>query len=329
MTGSALRWAAGILAAVGMGLAAAQAAAGEIEKPDGYPARAVEIVVPWGTGGGTDTMVRSMAPYLEQHLGVAIKVINKPGANSVAGLNYLLSQPADGYTLVAVTNDALANIAAGTTDQKAQDFAWIARVVADLEMIFARSDDDRFKSFDDYVAQAKADPGKLTMAVAGQGGIEMIAVSLLNAALGLEVKLVPFDKSAERYAAFLGGHVDLLLEEPSDMKPYLDEGKIRALVQMIESRPAAFAEVPTAPELGVDVTMGLWRGIAAKQGTPGEILDYLEAVVAQVVKEPAFIEAYVKKRNLDIRPGFQNQVDFEKTARKELAQMREALKALQ
>lgn len=303
----------------------ATAAADELKKPEGYPSRPIEMTVPFGPGGGSDIFARAMVPHLEKLLGTSIAVVNRPGANSVVGLTHLVSQPADGYSISIITNDTLAAMATGATTLELDDFAWIARGVADVEMIFARTGDERFGSFDDYVKLAKSKPGALSMAVGGQGGLETVVAALVNRGVGAKVKFIPYDKPAERYAAFLGGHTDLLLEEPSDMKPYLDDGKIKPLIQMIEDRPSKFADIPTAPEKGIDVTIGLWRGVVAKKGTPQPIVEYLSAVVKQVLETPAFQETYVKKRVLDIRSGYLGSEQFEASARKELEQIRQAL----
>lgn len=318
--------AAAVVAAAAGGSAAASAA--EIKKPANYPSRTIEVTVPFGPGGGADIMARAMAPLLEKRLGVSVAVVNRPGANSIVGMTYLLSQPADGYSLSIITNDTLASMAIGATKIKIDDLAWIARGVADLEMYFVRTNDERFKTFDDYVKLAKANPGKLTMAVGGQGGLETVVAALVNHSAGVSVKFIPFDKPSERFAAFLGGHTDLLLEEPSDMKPYLDEKKVRPILQMIEKRPAAFSDVPTAREKGIDVNIGLWRGVVAKKGTSPEIVNYLAAVVKAVVDDSSFIESYIKKRVLDIRPGYLGPKDFEAVAKKELDQIVQATKIL-
>lgn len=319
------RAALAVLASLLMGGSIATAVADELEKPDNYPPRSIEMTVPFGPGGGADIFARAMVPYMEKLLGTSIAVVNRPGANSVVAMTYLMNQPADGYSIGIVTNDTLAAMATGATDLQIDDLVWIARGVADLEIIFARSDDQRFGSFDDYVKLAKSKPGEVSMAVGGQGGLETVVAALVSHGAGVKVKFIPYDKPAERYAAFLGGHTDLLLEEPSDMKPYLDDGKIKPLIQMIEERPAKFANVPTAPEKGIDVTIGLWRGVVAKKGTPEPIVDYLSAVVKKVLDNPDFQEAYIKKRVLDIRPGYLDTEEFEAVARKELEQIRQAM----
>ena len=112
------------------------------------------------------------------------------------------------------------------------------------------ADDDRFKSFDDYAKYAKANPGKVSIAVAGDGGIEMMAVALVNNALGIETKYIPFDKFSDRMAAFLGGHTDLMVEEPGDTLAMRKEGRMRALLIMADKRADALPGVPTAKEKG-------------------------------------------------------------------------------
>src|SRR3546814_20439265 len=117
------------------------------------------------------------------------------------------------------------------------------------------------------------------MAVGGRGGLETVVAALVNHQADISVKYIPYDKPAERYAAFLGGHTDLLLEEPSDMKPYIAEGKARPLIQMIETRPAQFAQVPTAPETGIDVTLGIWPGVVETRRTPAPTVTHLTKAI--------------------------------------------------
>jgi len=306
-------------------LVASPAVAQQATKPANYPTRAIEFVVPFGVGGGVDALCRALAPLLEKRLGVAVAVVNKPGGNSVVALNYVASQPADGYTITGVTNDILAAMAHGSTKLTVDDFTWLTRALPDIEMFFIRADEKRFQTFDEYVAYAKANPGKLSMAVAGAGGMEQIVATLVNTAVGVSIKYVPYDVPTERYAAFLGGHTDLLLKEPADMKQYLEEGKAKILVQMVDKRPPQFADVPTSVEKGANVTMGLWRGVATKAGTPAEITNYLYAVVKDAMNDPVYLE--FKKRRGQVRPDYvETPEQFKENARKELEAIKSALK---
>jgi tripartite-type tricarboxylate transporter receptor subunit TctC len=301
--------------------------AGEIKKPAGYPTRSIELSVPWGHGGSMDALARTLAPLMEERMGVGIGVVNRPGANSVLGLTHVVNQPADGYTLTGVTNDIFGSMAAGDTKLKVDDFVWLVRALPDIEMFFVRTDDKRFKTFDEYVAYAKAHPGKLIQAVAGKGGVEHTVASLVNKGAGITVKYVPYDAASERFAAFLGGHTDLLLEEPTDTKPYLDDGRARAIIQMIDKRPPSFPDVPTAREKGIDVTTGLWRGFALKAGTPKEIVDYVYAVIKDSMEDPRYLE--FKKKRRQVRPDYkETPAEFKANAHKELEEFRAAIASM-
>ena len=315
------RWVVGALVT----LASAVVLAQQAPKPPNYPTRAIEFVVPFGVGGGVDALCRTLAPLLEKRLGVPIGVVNKPGGNSVLALNYVNGQPADGYTITGITNDILAAMAHGTTKLTIDDFTWLTRALPDIEMFFVRGNETRFSNFDEYVKYAKSNPGKLSMAVAGAGGMEQIVATLVNNAVGASIKYVPYDVPTERYAALLGGHTDLLLKEPADMKQYLDEGKVKAIIQMVEKRPPQFDKVPTSVEKGANVTMGLWRGVAVKAGTPTEITNYLYAVIKDAMNDPVYLE--FKKKRGQIRPDFvETPEQFKENARKELDAIRSVLK---
>jgi len=316
--------AAAVLLVVGQVTAQAQE---KLAVPSALEGKPIELVVPWGTGGGSDQMARALARAIEkQQPGVTVAVLNKPGGNGTLGLSYALSQPANGRTLALITNDFLINHAMAVASMKPDDFQYIARVVADVEMLFVRTNDTRFDSFAAYARQAKAKPGSITIATAGANGVEQLAMTLVNKALGIEAKWIPFDKPAERIAAFLGGHVDLMVEEPSDMKQYIDEGKMKPLVQLTDRRTPGFPNTPTAKELGADVTLGVWRGLAVKRGTDAAMHTYLEKVVAQAVSEPEFVRGYIEQRSLNIRPGYLTGKDFERTVGDEYQSITKILK---
>jgi putative tricarboxylic transport membrane protein len=298
--------------------------AGEVKKPSGYPARNIEFVIPFGTGGSLNALCRALTPLMEKRMGIGIGPVNRTGGNSVVGLTYVVNQPADGYTITGVTNDILATIAAGGTKLKVDDFTWLVRALPDIEMFFIRTDEKRFKTFDEYVAYAKAHPGELTMAVGGQGGMEQVVATLVNNGAGVKIKYVPYDVASERFAAFLGGHTDMLLEEPTDMQSYMDEGKVKPIIQMVDKRPPQFSNVPTTVEKGIDVTMGLWRGVAVKAGTPKEIVDYLYSVIRESMQDPAYLE--FKKKRHQIRPDFNETPEqFKANAKKEVEAIRSAI----
>jgi tripartite-type tricarboxylate transporter receptor subunit TctC len=117
----------------------------------------------------------------------------------------------------------------------------------------------------------------------------------------------------------------VLLKEPADMRQYLEEKKVKAIIQMIDQRPTEFADVPTSVEKGANVTIGLWRGVAVKAGTPAEISNYLYAVIKDAMNDPVYIE--FKKKRGQIRPDYvETPEQFKANARKELEAIRSVLK---
>jgi len=295
--------------------------------PEDYPKRAIEITVPFGAGGTVDALCRQVAPLMEKRMGAAVGVVNRPGANSIVNMKYLLSQPADGYLISGLTNDTIAAIAAGTTKIRIKDLVWLRRTLLDIEMFFVRSDDKRFQTWDEYVKYAKAHPGELSMAVAGAGGIEHVVAALVNYAAGVKVKYVPFDVPTERFTAFLGGHTDLLLEEPTDMKAYIEEGKCHPIIQMIEERPSMFKDTPTAPEKGIDVTLALWRGFCMNPAMSYKKINYIYAVIQDCLQDPKYLE-WKNKRGY-IRPDYdESPMQFHRNAYKSLEQIKQAFELI-
>ena len=143
------------VAAVSFGLAAG--AQDLPAPPSSLTQRPIELVVPWGTGGGSDQMARALAQAMEKLApSVKVAVVNKPGGNGTLGLTHALSQPANGRSLALITNDFLINHVSGSASIKPDDFEYVGRVVADVEMLFARSGDGRFPNFAAYVKEAKA-----------------------------------------------------------------------------------------------------------------------------------------------------------------------------
>ena len=153
----------------------------QCQKPGAYPSRPLEIIVPWGTGGGADQFSRAIAHPMEKIIGKPIKVTNMPGAATITGLTHYMSMPADGYSLFFLTNDTLIGMVSGRTSYRYKDLVYLMRGQYSTEMFFAHKNDERFKNFQDVITYAKAHPEKpLTCAMAGAGGIDDFVSSIVN-----------------------------------------------------------------------------------------------------------------------------------------------------
>lgn len=247
----------------------------------GYPERPIDLIVPWGAGGGADKFARTLTPELEKHLKVAVPVSNTPGAAGNAGLGRLVSVPADGYSIAVMTGVTFATFT-GTSPYKVEDFEWIVRTQITPSMLFVAKD-SRFKNWAEVRDFAQKNPGKLKVATDGLGAPGDLTLRFLGAQ-GIKFVNVPFDKPGERFTAPLGGHVDLLYEEPGDIREFLVSGRLRPIITFDKTRFPDYKDIPTSYELGYQVALYNWRGFVAKRGTPPAVLATLGKATQEAMK---------------------------------------------
>jgi tripartite-type tricarboxylate transporter receptor subunit TctC len=281
-----------------------------IDKPKGYPKRAIEVVVPHGPGSGADQFARAFLKGAEKELGVPLKFSFMSGSAGAVGTSYAAAQPADGYTLLLVSTDIVINMALGRGKADVDKFEWLARGIHDVSAIHTRTDNKDFQSIKDIQEYCKKNPKtKLTIAGAGALGIDHVWVELLNKRGNLCLKFIPFDNSGERKASFQGGHTTLQSDETIDMEGLYEAKVSKPLVVGYEKRLAKYPEVPTTTELGIDNTIGRWRGFAVKKGTPKPIVDYLTAALKQAFETPEY-QKFLKDDVGHERPAFLSGNDF-------------------
>lgn len=263
----------------------------------GYPDRPIDLIVPWGAGGGADKFARTLAPELEKILKIAIPVSNTPGAAGNTGLGRLISVPADGYSFAVMTGVTFATFPSGVSPYKIDDFDWLIRSQITPSMLFVAKDSP-FKTFADVQAYAKKNPGKLKVAHDGIGAPGDLSLRYL-ASQGIKTVGIPFDKPAERYTAPLGGHVDLLYEEPGDVREFLVSGRLRPILTFDKKRFSDYADVPTTYELGYQVGLYNWRGFVMKKGNPKTAMDALSSAVRQALNSSKWKEFCEKEWSCD------------------------------
>jgi len=288
----------------GPGLAGAQ----DIAKPDGFPERPITLIVPYGAGGGSDQLSRAMAGAIESAAGINFQVVNKPGGGGRAAIPDFMTAPADGYTVMEHIDDAATLFASGRIEENpAEDWVPLAMAQITFSQIYIRPDDDRFFDWESFLAYAQANPGKVTVANVGNvGSMERINMLKLEQAKGFETNQISFDKPAERYAALIGGHVDALFEQPGDVRNFLDALKMTPILTFLDSRPEAFADVPTHRDVGADFEALLrFRGFYVKKGVPADRLAYLEQVFAAGFQQESF-QAFNQKKYMHLIDSYRN-----------------------
>jgi putative tricarboxylic transport membrane protein len=278
-----------------MALAAAVAAsaagmAASVVGAEEFPSRPIELIVPWGPGGGADQVARKLAKLMEPKLKVSMPVINVPGATGQTGLTKMLTAPADGYSISVFIGDTFA-LQAGTPAPKwtMQDIAPLG-VVIQQASAFLVQEGGRFKDWRDIETAAKTD--RLRVGVTGFGSNDDLTTNFF-AKKGLRLTSVPFPKPGERYSAVLGGHAEVLYEQIGDVRSFVDGKQMRPVILFANKREPSFPDVPTSVELGHNVTLPQFRAIVVKSGTDPKIVKTLADALAEAARDSEYI-AYLK-----------------------------------
>jgi len=246
--------------------------------------------VPYTPGGITDSVTRLVAKGLEEKLGQAIIIENKPGANSIVGVDYASKAPPDGYTMLTViaAHAANATLYAGKLNfDPVKSFEPIS-LVAVAPLILTVNKDFPVHDVKELIAYAKANPNKISFGSSGVGSATHLTCELLKQTAGIEMTHVPYKGTAPALAAELAGDLQVLGDVPSSLMPHVRAGKIRALAMFSLKRVAGAAEVPTIVEAGGPPVEGsTWVMFLAPAGTPKEIVNRISAETTKIVNDPA------------------------------------------
>jgi len=254
-----------------------------------YPERKIKLICAWAPGGGSDLMARTLARLVNQTLDGRVYVENITGATGLMGMREALNAPPDGYTLMLLTTtNSIAP--AVMKDYPTPDQLDPFTVAGEDPMVMVVGLDSPFKTVADFIAAAKASPGKLTVATSGHGSPQHLAMAAFAAASGIEVSYVPFKGAAPALVATVGRHVDAVANGVSEMIAMNEAKKIRGLVAMSTKRQRQYPDVPTAKELGYDVVVSRWMGVAAPKGLPAEV----KALLVDAFKKATDTEEFKK-----------------------------------
>jgi tripartite-type tricarboxylate transporter receptor subunit TctC len=294
-----------IFAALGCAAFLIAAGAAQAQEPP-FPKRGpIEITVLFPAGSSADVTARLLADGMSRQLGASVIVFNRPGAGGALGYRYVADKKPDGYSLVWNSNSISTTYYSGTLAFNYRAFDPVARVLVESPVLGVRSD-SKWKTLADFVADAKARPKAITVANSGAGSHTHITSVALAKAAGIEVLDVPFG-AAQVLTSLLGAQIDAVVQLPSALTEYVKSGQVRLLTAVTAIRDPAFPDVPTARELGYDVALDAWRGIAVPKGTPQAVVDALEAAIRKTVESAEFTQGCER---LSARPTFLPAADF-------------------
>ena len=250
-----------------------------------YPQRPVQVIVPWGAGGGTDATARIIAALLEKELKQPFNVVNRTGGSGVVGHDAIAKATPDGYTIGMITVEITMMHHVGLTALKHTDYTPIGLVNADPAAINVRADSP-YKTVKDLLAAIKANPGKFKASGTGQGGIWHLAIAGLLKDQGIDpnaLPWVPSNGAAPGMQDMVAGGVEVVPCSIPEARPMIDAGKARALAIMDANPPALYPNVPTLQkELGTKWAIAAWRVIAAPKGIPADAQKTLTSALKRV-----------------------------------------------
>ena len=272
------------LALLGLAAVMAQAPA----SAQAYPNRPVKIVVPFATGGPADVYARFIAQRLGDALGQSFVVDNKPGGGSVIGTDLAAKSPADGYTLLMMSNTHTVNetLIPNKPFQLMRDFVGVAPInYSDLVLVAHPS--VPANNLRELLAQAKANPGKMNYASSGPGTPYHMAGELLKSMASIDVVHVPYKGSSGARTDILAGQVQIMFDAITTMTEQVKAGKVKALATSGRTRSDVLPDVPTLSEAGLPgYEATSWLGLMAPRGTPQEVVNRLNEAVGKIVGTP-------------------------------------------
>jgi tripartite-type tricarboxylate transporter receptor subunit TctC len=275
-----------------------------------YPTRPVRIIVGFAPGGGYDIAARLMGQWLTERLGQPFIVENRPGAGGTIGTEAVVKAPPDGYTLLLV--GAAAATSAHLYDKLSfdliRDIAPIAAISREPHIMVVNPSVPA-SAVPEFVAYAKAAPGELTMASAGNGTPPHLAGELFKMMTGIEMVHVPFRGNAPALTALLGGQVQVTFASMPSSIEYVRTGKLRALAVTTAARSEALPDVPTIGEFVLGYEESGWSGVGAPKATPAEIVEKLNKDINAGLADPK-IKARIAAVGSSVSPG--TSADFAK-----------------
>ena len=253
-----------------------------------WPTRPVRLVVGFAPGGPTDILARRMAQYLSEKLGQQFVVENKPGATGNIATEYVINQPPDGYTILVTSTANAINMTFYT--KLSFNFLRDAEPVAGLASIsylMLINPGVPAKTIAEFIAYAKANPGKINFASGGVGSSNQLAAELFKVMTGTDLVHVPYRGNAAAYSDLLGGQIQLIFADVASGRQHAQSGALRALGVTAPARLLTLPDVPAIAEAVPGYEAYGWYGFAAPKGTPPEIIEKLNAAINAGLNDPA------------------------------------------
>jgi tripartite-type tricarboxylate transporter receptor subunit TctC len=265
-----------------------------------YPERALTILTGYPPGGMVDITARALSDGLKKKYPKGVAIVSRPGGGGSLALAELVQAKPDGHTIILaplstmVIHPQLNDLPYRTPD----DYAPIINVVSFYSVLVVKPDSP-WKSIQEFIGAAKANPGKFRVGSPGEGTQSHLSLEELKRQAGINVTHVPFSGWGESSPALLGGHIEALVAQPGEVKPLVDGNKMRVLMVFQAERHPAFPGAPGTKEMGWSPLSGVFFTFVAPKGTPPAAQKYIHDAVKAAMEEPQFVNA-IKQRVIEI-----------------------------
>lgn len=306
--------------------AAEETSVPEEEKVD-YPTKPIELIIPFGAGGGTDLVGRIITNKIHEYLpnNQQMVVVNKPGGTATIGTTEVLEADPDGYKLeLSIVSPLAIQPHFGETSYTVEDARAIIRV-QDTPMVVAVSSKASWETIEEFVEYVKANPGNVTYAVTGNGSLQHLEFMEFCKAADIDMKAVSFTSGTDQVAALVGGHVDCAILQAHDAKAQLDAGGLKILLNLSNTKLSYLEDIPTAAEKGYKITLFAFTGFYGPKDLPDYVVTTIHDAVKKCLEQPDVIEQLAK---IGVEPAYANSEDYGKEILESSVTAKEFLKGL-
>ena len=258
-----------------------------------YPTRPVRLVVPFPAGGTTDILARILGQYLSERLGQQVVIENKPGGGTNIAVQSVVKSPADGYTLLMTlaTNTINPWLYKSLPFDFKRDIAPVSGL-AELPLVLVINNEVPAKTVAEFVAYAKANPGKITFASFGVRTVSHLSIELIKSSTGIEFVHVPYPGGAPMLTDMISGRIQAGVDALPNSLPHIRGGRVRGLAVLSKARTPTLPDVPTVGETIAGFEVSPWTGIGAPAGTPAAIIERLNRDINACFADPVLIKRY-------------------------------------
>lgn len=294
-----------------------------------FPDRPVTMVVPFPPGGVADTVARPVAEAMGNALKQPVIIENKAGAGGAIGMSHVAKSKGDGYTILLALSSLVVlpeadKILGRAPSFQVKDLKPVARITADPTVLAVRADSP-WKTYQEFIAAAKAAPGKLNFGSSGNYGTMHIPMAMLM--LGTDVKMthIPYTGAGPAIVGLLGGQVDALSTGPATIVQHVQAGKIRALAHWGTGRLVTLPDVQSLKELGVPIDYAQWSGVFVPDDTPEPVVSRLREAARAAANDPKVVEVLLKAGSPIL---YQDAPDFQRYVATDAQKMAEVVKKI-